>query len=322
MNQKGNAFKIIFIIVIVIVFIFTAVFIFKQVYSSVYEKVYQNQVEEKTGTIINDLKIETQVDLSNLKGTFKGKLKWSGNVHITGDVVILDELNIEPGTTITFAAHTDQAPSPFDIEIKADGFNDDDPTRLKSYANTHSSIFFVGSLQAKGSKDNPIIFTSDAKNPHYADWGGINLVGKASQLENVVVEYSRNGISIPSDDPEMVIRDSTIRHAMWGCFSIDGSNGLFENNLAEDCGHEGFDVGGSATVRNNKVIDSHASVVVLHGSPTLSNNIFQDEVHSFEGVFPILQDNIIDDSLKCNEEKRWSYENYHIPCFGEPYISD
>jgi hypothetical protein len=127
-------------------------------------------------------------------------------------------------------------------------------------------------------------------------------------------------VSIPSPDKGMIIRDSVIRHAMWGCFSIDGSNGLFENNLAQDCGHEGFDVGGKSIIRNNKVENSHAAVVVLHGSPTLQENIFQDEVHSFPGATPNLVNNIIDSYLKCKAVKVWDYDNYKIPCFGEPYL--
>jgi hypothetical protein len=281
----------------------------------VYNKIYQGQLN-KYGVSKSQIDVKDVIDI----GLNMNKQKiWEGEVHISGDQIFLTDLTIKPGTKIIIDANSDNNPSNFDIEIDADGFNDNDPSRLKSYADTHTSFFFVGSLNAIGTKEKPIIFTTSSKNPYYANWGGINLVGKASKLEHVIVEYSRNGISVPKENPKMSIKNSIVRHAMWGCFSLAGSNGIYENNIAIDCGHEGFDIKGDSKIINNTVIDSHTSIVVLGGTPLIINNKFQDEIYIIDGN-PIIKDNVIDESMKCKKGKVWTYGNYHIPCFGEPFV--
>ena len=246
-------FAAVFVVVFVIIFIFLSRKIFVKVFNHfATSEVNVSNIAESSLDAVESEGIKDRT-VKVVKGIYVTKQEWSGDVVVVGDVTILSALEIAPGTRIAIAAGKDEAPSRFDIEIHADGFNDDDPTRLKSYADTHISIFIVGSLTAKGTEEHPIIFTSDSDKPHYADWAGLNLVGNASVLDYVVVEYSRNGIAVPSANENMVVRNSIVRHAMWGCFSVDGSNGLFENNLAQDCGHEGFDVGGKALIKKDSV---------------------------------------------------------------------
>ncbi len=263
-------------------------------------------------------KTTTEINITNIEGTLLGKNIWEGNIHITGDVIVspFATLTIKPGTKIVFE-QKDNIKSKYDIEIPADGFNDDDPSRLKEYSDAHSSIIAIGSLIAKGNIENPIIFTSN--NKKYADWGGINLVGMPSALEYVVVEYSRNGISVPSNRKEIYVKNSIVKHALWGCFSLRGSNGLYENNLAEDCGHEGFDVNGNARLINNEVKDSHAGIIVFGGQPVIQDNLVQDKIEVVGGN-PRLINNKISRTLRCNKNKEWSFERYRIPCEGKPYL--
>ena len=309
-NPKHIAKKVfwpIFWIIFAIIFVLVAQSIVKSILPSAPK---QKQV------------VSEDASTKGVSGLLFGNTVWSGEILVSGDVVVppLSTLTIEPGTIVRFTAGSDDRPSVFDIEIPADGFNDDDPTRTKNYTDSHTTMIVSGSLIAEGTSELPITFTSDSSQPHYADWGGVNLVGAASTLTHVVVEYSRNGISVPSDNPDITVTESIVRHAMWGCFSIAGATGLYEHNLAEDCGHEGFDVKGASTVRNNRVVDSHASVVVLGGSPLIENNVFEDEIHVFEGATPILKNNSYDRSRACAASKTWNYENYHIPCRGEPYL--
>ena len=315
-------FWTIFVIIFLIVTILVPYFIFKVIKGQDISTITNSEIISEIATK-NIPKIITK-DMNDVNGILLGHTIWEGNVTITGDVIVppMSTLEIVPGTIITFTSNKDNNPSQFDSEIKADGFNDIDPSRLKEYADSHSSIFVAGNFIAKGTQEKPILFTSDAKNKHYADWGAINIVNGDAIVEYIIIEYSRNGIAVSIPNENIIVRNSIIRHALWGCFSIKNSKGLYENNLADDCGHEGFDVGNDARLYNNKVTDSHSALVLLGGSPIIKNNTFQSEIHEFDGATPILENNIVDLSLGCNLSKTWDYLNFRIPCQGEPYLVD
>lgn len=66
----------------------------------------------------------------SISGGFRGDQTWSGEILITGDVVIDGNLTVLAGTVVRFAVGDDQGTGE---EIAADGFNDNDPTRLLAY---------------------------------------------------------------------------------------------------------------------------------------------------------------------------------------------
>lgn len=205
-----------------------------------------------------------------LSGILFGAQRWSGDILITGDVIVIGDLAIDPGTTIRFAAGDDQASG---TEVAADGFNDNDPTRLVAYARTHSDLAVVGKLTTRGTASAPITFTSAATSPALADWQGVSFSADGSLLEGIVMEWSRNGVTPKGSQPNSVLQSSIIRHTMWGCVS-GGSAGIqVLNNTISDCGHEGVDVqDGNMVIRGNTITDSHAGVVVLAGSPIIEGN--------------------------------------------------
>lgn len=316
MSDNKKIFWIVFWVIFVVVFVAIATFIPYYIFNSV-----------KTGNVptIPDNKIISEItnkDSNDVNGILFGHTVWEGNITVTGDVIVAPSstLEIKPGTIIRFTSNKDSNPSKYDIEVEADGFNDEDPSRLKSYADSHIAVFVAGSLIAKGTKENPIIFTSDAKDKHYADWAGLNLVNGDSTIEHAIVEYSRHGISVSVPNENIIVRETLVSHTLWGCFSIKNSKGLYENNFANDCGHEGFDVGNDARIFNNKVTDSHSALVLLGGSPVIINNTFQSDVHEFPGATPILENNVVNYSLGCKLDKTWDYMNYRIPCQGDPYL--
>ena len=63
-------------------------------------------------------------------GMYFGNQIWSGAIIITGDTEILGNLTVLPGTNVKFVVGDDQKKGD---EVEKDGFNDNDPTRLKSY---------------------------------------------------------------------------------------------------------------------------------------------------------------------------------------------
>lgn len=213
---------------------------------------------------------------------------WSGTINVTGDLFVdlASTLTIEPGTII-YVNTFDSAPE-FSREVLPDGFNDDDPTRLEEYDETHITIY--GKIIALGTEENPIIFTSASDNPKIADWSQLNL-GDGSRLDHVIVEYMRSP-GVDGDDVE--ITNSVFRHIMWGGISLGDKSPRIINNTIYDCGHEGIDVhGGEPYIANNFIYDCNTGIVVItdylevvpgeffegRSNPTVVNNTLLNNGH-------------------------------------------
>lgn len=219
---------------------------------------------------------------------FIGNEIWSGTINVMGDLIVHPwaTLTIKPGTTI-YVNPIDNAPK-FSTEVLPDGFNDNDPTRLKEYEDTHITI--SGKIIALGTKDKPIIFTSASQNPKIADWSQLNL-DDGSRLDHVIVEYLRTP-SANGDDIE--ITNSIFRHVMWGGISLADKSSRIINNTIYDCGHEGLDVhGGEPYIANNFIYECNTGIVVItdylevvpgyffkgRSNPTVVNNTLLNNGH-------------------------------------------
>ena len=207
------------------------------------------------------------------KPGFIGNEIWSGTINVTKDLTVHPwaTLTIEPGTTI-YISPVYNSPK-FSTEVLPDGFNDDDPTRLKEYDGTHITI--TGKIIALGTKEKPIIFTSAAENPKIADWAQLNL-DDGSRLDYVIVEYLRT-TSANGDDIE--ITNSIFRHSMWGGISLADKSSRIINNTIYDCGHEGLAVqGGEPYIANNFIYECNVGIVVL------TDNLEVVPGHFFKGT--------------------------------------
>ncbi|KKU72061.1 MAG: hypothetical protein UX98_C0020G0004 [Parcubacteria group bacterium GW2011_GWA2_47_26] len=180
----------------------------------------------------------TRISNTSISGWFVGNQIWSGSVYITGDVDILGNL-------------------------------------IKSYSTTHSSLFILGKLIAKGERANPIVFTSAEQNPNLADWEAIIFRGDGSIVDNIIVEYTRNGINPTGKQPNSVIQNTVSRHALWGAISSANSNIKIINNYLSDAGHEGIDLkfNGNQEVSGNIIDDCHTGIASIAGSQIIKNNI-------------------------------------------------
>lgn len=113
-------------------------------------------------------------------GTLVQDTTWSGDVLLTGDVTVLSTvtLSIAPGTTVHFAAQSDD-------------------TGGGAHANL-SELIVLGSLAAAGTEAAPIIFKSDAVIPAAGDWGGIRAVRTRGaggfQLSHCRIEKAVTGV--------------------------------------------------------------------------------------------------------------------------------
>ncbi len=263
--------------------------------------------------------IPQQIHDKNISGVFMKNQVWSGEILITGDVFVLRDLTILPGTIVRFAVQDDGQEG---YETPADGYNDLDPTRLISYGKSHGSITIIGKLNSSGTKDRKILFTSALENKKIADWEAVYPQGDGSIIEYAIIEYSRNGISSGDEPtPNSIFRNNIIRYTMWGPISTGFSSPQVYNNEIYECGHEGVDVqGGKPTIENNLIYDCHAGIVVLRGNAIVRNNVMRDvgnSIHTGKDAIPILENNSIELANE-NSTKKWCYENFCYVMFGDP----
>lgn len=252
---------------------------------------------------------------ANITGFYVGSQKWSGQMIVTGDVHILGNLIVEPGTIVKFIASDDQYDGG---EIPPDGFNDKDPSRLLAYERSHINLFVLGKMIAEGTSDQPITFTSAAAHPAIADWQAIDFQGNGSHLDHVIVEYSRNGVTPIGNQSKSIVEHSIIRHALWGCVSGGASSIQVLNNDISDCGHEGVDVQkGGGIIRGNHIRDSHSGIVVLAGDPIIEGNTITnvgDGIAILPGAHPSVADNTI--TLAPDTSRlEWRYQDFAYTMF-------
>ena len=233
----------------------------------------------------------------------------------------MGNLTVLPGTTVKFSVGDDRRRGD---EVPADGFNDKDPTRLKSYTTTHSSLFVMGKLVSKGTKVQPIIFTSAAQKPNLADWEAIIFQGDGSIIDNVIVEYTRNGLNPIGKQPNSIIQNTISRHSMWGAISAANSNIKIINNYLSDAGHEGIDLksNGSQEVAGNTIDDCHTGIASMAGTQLIKNNII---TNCGDGVYIDSKSNAISTNntfvpALAESQRVWRYGSYEIPIFDVPEI--
>ncbi len=257
---------------------------------------------------------------ARVSGWYFGHQKWSGEILVTGDVMIFGDLAVAPGTIVKFVVGDDRGGGD---EVPADGFNDADPTRLLAYSTTHSSLTILRKLIAVGTKEQKIVFTSASAKPTLADWEAIVFFGNGSVVDNTLVEYNRNGLNPIGRQADSVIRNTTVQHVLWGAISTAHSGISAIGNYLADAGHEGLDVGYEGTgqvIRGNTIENCHTAIVVLGGSAIIENNVIKncgDGIFVEEGASPTLKNNSITLALPDNPLS-WRYGDYVIPLFEKP----
>src|SRR3989338_6630003 len=263
----------------------------------------------------------TKISNTSISGWFIGSQIWSGSISVTGDVDILGNLTVLPGTTVKFSVGDDRHKCD---EVPADGFNNEDPTRLKSYSTTHSSLFILRKLIAKGGQAEPIVFTSAEQKPNLADWEAIIFQGDGSIVDNIIVEYTRNGINPTGEQPNSVIQNTISRHALWGAISSANSNIKIIKNYLSDAGHEGIDLkfNGNQEVSGNIIDDCHTGIASIAGSQIIKNNTI---TNCGDGIYisPESSATSIGNTFTPAPEESqrvWRYGNYEIPIFDYPEI--
>lgn len=195
-------------------------------------------------------------------GILKTNEIWTGEILITGDVTVSKGIILEivPGTIIKFKAN----------------FDDQDKGRLAVTIN-HSSIDVLGRLVAKGTKDLPIIFSSDAASPSVGDWASITFEGQTtvgdgihthqdSELSHCIIKDARMGLYINQAEPKIL--DCQIEHCNWGIYIASGgcqpvikNNKFLKNEIAIEIGYAS-----SKFIENNEFLENSKIWEVDHDS--------------------------------------------------------
>ena len=233
------------------------------------------------GVYVYIIKQEPKIVMNAARsGTINQDEIWGEKIFITGDITVKRgvTLAILPGTVVTVATFSD------DQHGGEDQPNDSafpkDPDRKE----TQSTVITVrGRLNAIGTAEKKIIFTSDKKQTTY-DWDGLYLVH--GKLDYVIVEYARyNSIQESSD---VIVSNSIIRNSLECCLCIGHFRPVSPqilNNDIYDCGHEGIDNGGgSAIIKGNYF---HVENPEIQPEPEWGRN----GVVVYQNAYPLIENN-------------------------------
>jgi parallel beta-helix repeat protein len=161
---------------------------------------------------------------------------WQGEVLIDGILTIAmgATLEIRPGTRVSFTR----------IDNNGDGIGE-------------SEIFAQGRFIARGSKEEPVIFTSAAADPMPGDWGALNMMmseNGENLLENCRVEYGYRGFhshfSIAS------LRSSRFRHNQRGAQFQESTVSISDCDFSRNFNGLQFR-DSKVLIENSRVSDNH-----------------------------------------------------------------
>jgi parallel beta-helix repeat protein len=197
---------------------------------------------------------------------------WCDDVLVTGFVEIPPGVNltIQPGTTIRFTAQSNNQHS-----------NQGDSLETPSTVHTQStSIVVFGELDARGTPDRPIVFTSASDAPGTRDWESIAIEGGTVDLDHVVIEHGYFGLQLNTPTSQASVRHSTFRHVTTtgiatGNHPINGPIIVSDSEFV-DCGREAIDTyrNQNFIVRHNVFSDNYVAIMSVGSSITIESNLF------------------------------------------------
>jgi TonB family protein len=136
-------------------------------------------------------------------GSYSGNVNWKGTIHLKGDVEITEtgRLVIEPGTIIYFDPENDITRSGSD--------------------KTRSELIVRGTLNARGTLEEKILFTSAAEEPRFGDWYGIQFMHIKNQsiMDFCIIEYAHTGITIKNSAVQ--VSNSEIRSNFYAGIMVE-----------------------------------------------------------------------------------------------------
>jgi hypothetical protein len=217
----------------------------------------------------------------NISGQINQDQIWSGEIKVTGDIEVKEgiTLTILPGTIVKVTAFSDDQRGGTDHPH--DPIFPKDPDRIETQS---TQIIIRGILNAIGTPDKRIIFTSDNENPTTYDWDGLHI--SHGRLEYATVEYARYNNFQESSD--VIVANNVFRNILECCLCVGHSKPISPqilNNDIYNCGHEGIDyAGGSALIKGNHF---HRENPEIQPDPSIGGV----GVIVYKNACPIIEDN-------------------------------
>ena len=155
-----------------------------------------------------------------ISGTITEDLRWSGNVFISGDVIIPDsvKLTILPDSHVEF---------------------DTTDSEISGEDTTKCELIVYGQLHAVGTDGHGIEFTSHAYPPATSDWYAISLwdtASNSSQIEYCDINYAYKGISCYQCSIDVL--NSSISHCSYGAYvDSSGTKLLLDHVRVDSCSY-------------------------------------------------------------------------------------
>ena len=248
----------------------------------IFEEKVKVPVEEKKGGALEP-EVPVKIYNQNISGKIKQDQIWSGIIHVTGDVEVEEgvTLTILPGTVVEVAAFSDDQHG--GIDHPHDPNFPKDPDRVETQS---TKISVWGTLNAIGTPDNRIIFTSKSETPTTYDWDGLHI--SHGRLEYAIVEYARYNNFQESSD--VIVANNIIRNILECCICIGHSKPISPqilNNDIYNCGHEGIDnAGGSPLIKGNYF---HRENPEIQPDPSIGGV----GIVVYKNAYPIIEDNVL-----------------------------
>ena len=154
-------------------------------------------------------------------GALTSNEAWAGLVDITGDVTVPSgvTLRITPGTTVRFAALSDDTSSGSDT--------------------SRCELIVQGVLRAEGVSGNEVTFTSSSGSPQRHDWVGLRFLAAQAgcSVAHARVEYGGKGLYV--EDTTLTVHDSKISlNSEYGLEVQSASTlTLADSTVADNGGH-------------------------------------------------------------------------------------
>lgn len=199
---------------------------------------------------------------------------WRGDVLLTGDVEIPQgvTLTIEPGTTIRFTAQSDD-------QHGKEEYSPADPSTIHA---TMISILVFGMLDAQGTPEQAIVFTSDSKEPGQMDWQSIIVEGSGTVvLNHVTMEHGYFGLQLNSPLVHVSVSQSTFRDVTTCAICAEGTHRIDEPVIISDsqfirCGREAIDTyrDQNIIVQHNVFSENYVGIMSVGSSITIEGNLF------------------------------------------------
>jgi len=228
------------------------------------------------------LSVSLENSVIEKKGTLTHDETWSGEILVTEDVIVPEgiTLTIDAGTVVKFK--------------HARGYKE---------GSEKLGMAISGALNAVGTPENQIWFTSDAEDAINGDWRMMRFINaeKDSTIKYAIIEFAQQGINLWNSSP--TISHSIVRWNNWEGIYLEsyceplieycliyenGYNGIameqFNNatlqyNTIWRSGTHGVHIDAStARAEYNIVKENHASGLSVdnHGTLIALNNILQD----------------------------------------------